>query len=180
MTRLVFFCCSTDFDDCCCWLFFLCSFVSLVFCFRDDGAHHGPLRRVLLLHRLPVHGVAFPPGFFRCLFSWVSVSPWAKWLVCFFVGVCFFWFLASYSVAVSVGLRFGLVCPPSPPPSLPPCVDFLCCASCICLLHLGSNQWRILARNGPGPHRPTTSRVCLDLPPAGRRQADAWGGGLVG
>ena len=30
VTRLVLFLLLTDLDDCCCWLFFLCSFVSLV------------------------------------------------------------------------------------------------------------------------------------------------------
>ena len=139
MVRLVFFCCSTDYDDCCCWLFFLFSLFPC-FCFRDDRALHDHLGRVAPQHRLAVHGVASPPpGFFGVSFCGVLVLSRRP------NGVFGFRCLSAFAFlffGFFVRLWFRSVCGLAwfvPPPSPPSCC-LLCCASCIYLLHLGSNK----------------------------------------
>ena len=116
-----------------------------------------------------------PPRCFPVFSCWVLVSP-VGWLVCVrcFVGDCVSGFWVFCSVSGSVGLRFGLVRLPPPPPCSP--LVLLACAVRLASRSCMHSTRRHVARNGPGPFRPTTSRVRPHPPPGGRCRGDARGG----
>ena len=118
---------------------FFCVLLFPWFLFRDDGALHDHLGRVAPQHRLPVHGVVFPPRVFSGVsVVWLgvssSVSPNGLR-----VRFCFRRCLLSRSLVFLFGGGFGrsavwlgLFPPPFPSPLvLPSCAVRLASVSCI-------------------------------------------------
>ena len=157
MTRLVVFCCSTDFDDCCCWLFFLCSSVSLFFVLGTTELLTVTFDTFLFFIDLLYTAWFSPPGFFSGVFLvgfLFSRRPNGLCVRCF---VCAY--VSGFRVSL-FGSGFGRLAvwfgssPPSPSP-LPP----LCCLLVLCVLHLA------LACIQPGDLSPAMAPASSGPPP---------------
>ena len=177
----------TDFDDCCCWLFFLCSFVSLVSVLGTT--------ELITVHFdaffsfIDFLYTAWLPGFFPVFllfgFGWVFLLPHG--LKACLVGVLrVLSFLVSRVSCLgpgSVGLRFGSVPSPlplpPPPPSplvLPACAVRFASHSCMHSTWRCRPQW---PRPLPAHHlaRPSSPASCWET--TGGR-AGGWAGGVTG
>ena len=189
--RVVFWLIRLTYDDCCCWLFFLCSFVSLVSVLGTTEliTVHLRTRCFSFIDFLYTAWFLSPRVFlFRCLFVvWVLFFPVGQ-MAClgsaFVLKVLSFLVLSGFlvwvlgSVGLAVWLRFAFPLAPPPLP-LPPLLLPACAVRLAShLLHLGTQHDGALspamapAPSGPPPR--ASVLTCLLL------GDDGWTRGGVG
>ena len=188
MTRLVFFCCSTDFDDCCCWLFLLCFFVSLVSVLGTTELITIHFDAFFSFIDFLYTAWPFPPGFFPVFFPFLSGllffrRPNGLFVRCLSV----FLFLASWVFLFGSRVRSACgfvrpVFPPPPPSPLPSPLVLLACAVRLASSSCMHSTWRCRPqwpRPLPAHHlaRPSSPASCWET--TGGR-AGGWAGRVTG